>query len=101
MFGKEVIVGGLELGAFIILLVQTCKFLGLSDENKLKLAVLIGAVVFVVLSIVSGLVPAAAMYIDQVTMGIWAVMGAVLGWAYGVKPLAQRLGIVATVSEIE
>jgi hypothetical protein len=101
MFGKEIVVGGLQLATFIILLVQTAKFLGMVGEAQLKWTVVVGAVVFVALSMIEEFVPGAAVYVERIAEGLWAIVAAVLGWAYGVKPLAQKLGIIATVSDLE
>jgi hypothetical protein len=101
MFSQDMLVGGIALGAFLILLVQSLKFLGVTDEKWLKLAPLFGAILFVGLFTVKQLVPASAPIVDGVMGAFVVIATATLGYAYAVKPVAQKLGISVTTEELE
>jgi uncharacterized protein (DUF697 family) len=80
--------------------VQAVKFLGVSSELWLRLSALFGAVGFSALWFLVQFVPASEPYAGAVITAVAAILTAVLGYGYAVKPLAQALGIGVTAHEI-
>ncbi len=94
-------IAGVELGAFLILLVQALKFLGVTDEGWLKMGPVLGALLFAGLWAVESLVPTSKPFIDMAVQLIIAVMTAVLGYGYIAAPLARALGIKVSAGDLE
>lgn len=97
----EIIVGGIELGAFIILAVQVVKVMGLENELWLKLSPVIAGVFFAALFAVEALVPGAAQYVDMAIKAIVGIGSAVLGYKYAIKPGLENLGVPVSRASLE
>ena len=96
----ELLVGGFQAGAFILLAVQGLKvFNFVSGENAPKAAVITGLVLGV-LSAVESLVPASAPYIATFVRVFIGAMTAGLGYEYLVRPALNRFGVSVSSSEL-
>lgn len=96
----NLVVAGVELGAFLILFVQALKFLGVADEKWLKLGPVIAAIVFGGVYAVELFVPASKPVVDVVFQIVIAIMTAVLGYGYVAAPVARALGIRVSAEDI-
>ena len=96
----DLVIAGVQLGAFVILLVQAVKFLGVVSEKWLRLSALFAAIGFTALWGVQSFVPEAEPYVAAVVTGVSAILTAVLGYSYIVKPLGQALGIRVSSADI-
>jgi|SRR3990170_188418 len=97
----DLVIASIPIGLFLIAFVQTLKFLGVSGDKELRLGLVSGAVGFGLLYLLQTLVPAAAPYVEAVFAVIYAVMVAVLAYAYLVRPLGHYLDQEVTVQDIE
>ena len=96
----NLIVSGLTIGGFLILLVQTIKLMGVTSETWLRLGALIGALFFGGLYLLVFFLPAAQPVVDVIVVVLSAVMTAVLGYFYAVKPLAERFDLPVSSKDV-
>jgi hypothetical protein len=97
----SLVIAGVQLGAFLVLAVQSLKFLGVSDEKWLKLGPVIAAAAFGIVYAVELFVPASKPIVDIVFQIVVAIMTAVLGYGYIAKPVAEAFGLKVSSGEIE
>ena len=96
----SIALAGVQIGAFVILFVQSLKFLGVEQETHLRLGALGGALGFAAMWFLIQFVPESEVYVNAVVVAISAILTATLGYGYAVKPLAERMGISVRSIEI-
>jgi len=96
----EIGLAGVQLGAFLILLVQTLKLMEL-EGAWLRFGPVLGALLFGALYALAALVPASAQYIELAVQVIAGIMTAVLGYGYVVKPVGEALGLRISATDLE
>lgn len=94
-------IAGVQLGAFLIMVVQALKFLGVTEEKWLKLGPVLAAVVFGAIFAVELFVPASKPVVDIVFQIVIGILTAVLGYNYVAKPVAEAFGLKVSSSDIE
>ena len=97
----SLVIAGVQLGAFLVLAVQSLKFLGVTEEKWLRLGPVVAAVAFGAVYAVELFVPASKPIVDVVFQIVVAIMTAVLGYGYIAAPVAKALGLKVSVSDIE
>jgi len=97
----SLVIAGVQLGAFLVLAVQSLKFLGVTEEKWLRLGPVVAAAAFGIVYAVELFVPASKPIVDVVFQIVVAIMTAVLGYGYIAAPVAKALGLKVSVSDIE
>ena len=97
----SLVIAGVQLGAFLVLAVQSLKFLGVTEEKWLRLGPVVAAVAFGAVYAVEFFAPASKPIVDIVFQIIVAVMTAVLGYNYVAKPVAEAFGLKVSSGDIE
>ena len=97
----SLVIAGVQLGAFLVLAVQTVKFLGVTEERWLRISPVLAGLVFGILYGIEAFLPSTKSVIDIVFGIVVAVMTAVLGYGYIAAPVAKALGLKVSVADIE
>lgn len=98
---QDLIVGGVSVAGFIILAMQALKVSGIVNEDNAGYAPWAIGGLLLVLYAVGAIFPPAAPIIAQALQAVAGVVVAVLGYFYGLKPVARALAANLSVSDLE